>query len=182
MLTSECRRTTPLHLWVDSMEQTATHNSDPDKNEVKTCIFCLIANNRDEETKILKQNEHVVCFRDIYPAAPHHYLVVPRQHITNCHSLHRGHIDLVEQMVELGKATLIDQGITDMTDISLGFHQPPYTSVDHLHLHVLAPASKISEYMEYKFHPGSYRFLTVERLRKQLQHICSPLSSCCIKV
>nr|XP_020445434.1 histidine triad nucleotide-binding protein 3-like isoform X2 [Monopterus albus] len=109
----------------------------------KKCIFCLIANDQDEEAEILKKDEELVCFKDIEPAAPHHYLVVPRKHITSCLSLHRGHTGLVERMAEMGKAVLRDQGITDMKDIQLGFHQAPYISVEHLHLHVLAPTTKI---------------------------------------
>lgn len=35
-----------------------------------------------------------MCFKDIYPAAPHHYLVVPIEHIKSCHSLRRKHVDL----------------------------------------------------------------------------------------
>lgn len=42
----------------------------------------------------LQQSRELVCFKDIYPAAPHHYLVVPIVHIGNCHSLHRGNIGL----------------------------------------------------------------------------------------
>ncbi|XP_037837491.1 histidine triad nucleotide-binding protein 3-like isoform X2 [Kryptolebias marmoratus] len=126
----------------------------------ESCIFCLIAHNRDEETKIIKQNKELVCFRDVFPVAPHHFLVIPREHIHSCHSLNRKHIKLVEQMVELGRAALRDQGITNMEDVRLGFHKPPFISVGHLHLHVLAPASHISQLMTYKFTPGTDCFIT----------------------
>ncbi|XP_073348453.1 adenosine 5'-monophosphoramidase HINT3-like [Pagrus major] len=141
----------------------------PAEEIVESCIFCLIANGGDKETKIITKTKELVCFRDIYPAAPHHYLVVPIQHIVDCHSLHSGHIGLVKQMAEMGKAVLRDQGITDMKDIRLGFHRPPFTSVDHLHLHVLAPTSQISESLGYKFIPKTYRFVTEERLLKHLK-------------
>ncbi|XP_030577902.1 histidine triad nucleotide-binding protein 3-like [Archocentrus centrarchus] len=153
----------------------ATKESNSDENTVETCIFCLIANKKDEETTILKETKDLVCFRDIDPAAPHHYLVVPREHIYSCFLLHKGHINLVERMAKLGKDVLRDQGITDMMDIRLGFHQPPYISVGHLHLHVLAPTSQISKYMEYKFTPGTNSFVTEEVLRKDLKNIAPPL-------
>ncbi|AWP20004.1 putative apoptosis-stimulating of p53 protein 1-like [Scophthalmus maximus] len=69
----------------------------------------------------------------------------------------------------MGRAVLREQGIIDMKDVRLGFHQPPYISVNHLHLHVLAPASQISEYMIYKFIPGTSSFITEEYLREHLK-------------
>ncbi|XP_075940707.1 uncharacterized protein LOC142942316 isoform X2 [Anarhichas minor] len=142
----------------------AKFHSDSSTETVTTCIFCLIAHDQDKETEVIKKSKKLVCFRDIVPAAPHHYLVVPKQHIHSCFSLQSRHIHLVEKMAEMGKAVLHDQGITDMKDIRLGFHQPPYTSVDHLHLHVLAPASQIYKDMEYKFILWSDRFVTDEEL------------------
>uniref|UniRef100_A0A3B5L1M0 HIT domain-containing protein n=1 Tax=Xiphophorus couchianus TaxID=32473 RepID=A0A3B5L1M0_9TELE len=121
----------------------------------ESCIFCHFAHNRDEETTVLKQVRKFVCFRDIDPVAPHHYLVIPRDHIVSCKSLNRTHIDLE---TELG------------TDVCLffrlGFHQPPFISVKHLHLHVLAPASQISTSMQYKFTPGTDRFIAVRLANK----------------
>ncbi|XP_054474808.1 adenosine 5'-monophosphoramidase HINT3-like [Anoplopoma fimbria] len=132
-------------------------NSKSRTETVESCIFCSIANEQDQMTEVIKKNEELVCFRDIVPAAPHHYLVVSKEHISSCFSLQRRHVDLVERMAEMGKAVLHDQGITNMKDIRMGFHQPPYTSVKHLHLHVLAPASKIYKILEYKFIPASDR-------------------------
>ncbi|XP_032399069.1 LOW QUALITY PROTEIN: histidine triad nucleotide-binding protein 3-like [Etheostoma spectabile] len=140
------------------------------KNEIyETCIFCMISNDQDKETQVIKKNEELVCFRDIDPAAPHHYLVVPIQHIHSCLSLHSGHVGLVKRMAEMGKTVLHEQGVTEMEDIRLGFHQPPFTSVNHLHLHVLAPTSQIFKHMQYKFIPGTHRFVTEDSLQKHLK-------------
>ncbi|MEQ2277328.1 hypothetical protein XENORESO_001070 [Xenotaenia resolanae] len=152
----------------------ANNESKPRKDLDESCVFCLIAHNRDEVTTVIKQDQELVCFSDIYPAAPHHYLVVPREHILSCRSLNRRNIDLVERMAKFGKEVLCEQGITDLKDVRLGFHQPPFISVDHLHLHVLAPASQISSYMEYKFTPGTDRFISEEFLRKRLGKVSSP--------
>ncbi|XP_029965414.1 histidine triad nucleotide-binding protein 3-like [Salarias fasciatus] len=147
------------------------------KETRRYCNFCLIVSDGDPEAEILKKNDELVCFKDICPAAPHHYLVVPREHLESCNTLHKGHIGLVKRMAELGREVLREQGVTDMTDVRLGFHKPPYTSVHHLHLHVLAPSSQIHKSMLYKFIPGSVRFITVSYLIKNLEdyrnHTCT---------
>ncbi|CAL8313108.1 unnamed protein product [Lota lota] len=135
--------------------------TEEDQCSVEDCSFCLISNGQDKHTEVVRKNDEMVCFRDIYPAAPHHFLVVPRRHIVSCLSLSKKHVCLVQQMADMGKAALHDQGITDMQDIRLGFHQPPYTSIDHLHLHVLAPASRICDDMAYKFIRRTNRFISV---------------------
>ncbi|XP_029352351.1 histidine triad nucleotide-binding protein 3-like [Echeneis naucrates] len=147
----------------------ARNTSASNHEVVEDCIFCLIANDRDKETEVLKKNEELVCFTDIDPAAPHHYLVIPIEHIHSCSSLHVEHAGLVRRMVEMGKAVLREQGVTDMKDIRLGFHMPPYISVNHLHLHVLAPSSQIFKAKIYKFIPGNIDFITEEHLQKQLK-------------
>ncbi|MED6273234.1 hypothetical protein CHARACLAT_004467 [Characodon lateralis] len=97
----------------------ANNESNPRKDLDESCVFCLIAHNRDEVTTVIKQDEELVCFSDIYPAAPHHYLVVPREHILSCRSLNRRNIDLVERMAKFGKEVLFEQGITDLKDVRL---------------------------------------------------------------
>jgi histidine triad (HIT) family protein len=47
---------------------------------VDNCIFCKIAA-KQIPAKILYEDEDVVAFHDINPAAPVHFLIVPRKHI-----------------------------------------------------------------------------------------------------
>lgn len=44
------------------------------------CIFCKIIN-REIPSKIIYEDERVIAFNDINPAAPIHILVVPKKHI-----------------------------------------------------------------------------------------------------
>ncbi|XP_024912885.1 histidine triad nucleotide-binding protein 3-like isoform X1 [Cynoglossus semilaevis] len=144
--------------------------SNLDSSLLDSCIFCSIASEQDKEAKILAKTDEILCFRDIDPAAPHHYLVIPREHIHSCLSLQRKHINLIKKMAEMGKRVLQTQGVTDMNDISLGFHKPPFISVNHLHLHVIAPSSQICDFMIYKFIPGTESFILQEKdLRKRLE-------------
>nr|XP_057909393.1 histidine triad nucleotide-binding protein 3 [Doryrhamphus excisus] len=129
----------------------------------KKCIFCRIVNN-EMGTELLHFDEEISCFRDIKPGAPHHYLVVPTKHVGNCKSLGKDHVPLVKRMVELGKEILQKNNVTALSDVRFGFHWPPFCSVTHLHLHVLAPASQMGFMSRLIYRLNSYWFITAEQL------------------
>uniref|UniRef100_A0A8B9S3E7 Histidine triad nucleotide binding protein 3 n=1 Tax=Apteryx owenii TaxID=8824 RepID=A0A8B9S3E7_APTOW len=112
--------------------------------------------------------EDLVCFRDIRPGAPHHYLVVPVEHMGNCKTLKKEHIPVVKKMVEVGKTVLQRNNFSDLNDVRMGFHWPPFCSISHLHLHVLAPASQLGFLSRLIYRINSYWFITVkpEKQRK----------------
>ncbi|KAG7246916.1 hypothetical protein CRUP_020618, partial [Coryphaenoides rupestris] len=109
-------------------------------------------------------DEEVSCFRDIKPGADHHYIVVPTRHVGNCKSLTKHHVPLVQRMVEVGKEILEKNNFTDLSDVRFGFHWPPFCSVTHLHLHVLAPASQLGFMSRLVYRLNSYWFVSVEQL------------------
>ncbi|XP_037750662.1 adenosine 5'-monophosphoramidase HINT3 isoform X2 [Caretta caretta] len=119
--------------------------------------------------KTPRKSEGLVCFRDIRPGAPHHYLVVPIEHMGNCKTLKKEHIPLVEKMMEAGKNILQRNNFTDLNDIRMGFHWPPFCSISHLHLHVLAPASHLGFLSRMIYRTNSYWFITAEQLIERLQ-------------
>ncbi|XP_068180338.1 adenosine 5'-monophosphoramidase HINT3 [Antennarius striatus] len=133
----------------------------------KKCIFCKIVNN-EIETELLHCDEEISCFRDIRPGAPHHYLVVPNKHVGNCKSLSKEHVPLVKRMVETGKDILQKNNLTDFSDVRFGFHWPPFCSVTHLHLHVLAPVSQMGFMSRFFYRLNSYWFITADQLIEHL--------------
>ncbi|XP_051577722.1 histidine triad nucleotide-binding protein 3 [Myxocyprinus asiaticus] len=133
----------------------------------KKCIFCKITNG-EIVTELLHTDEDISCFRDIHPGAPHHYLVVPTKHVGNCKSLGKEHVPLVEKMVEMGKEILQKNNVTDFSDVRFGFHWPPFCSVTHLHLHVLAPATQMGFFSRFIYRLNSYWFITADQLLQRL--------------
>ncbi|KAL7598742.1 bifunctional adenosine 5'-phosphosulfate phosphorylase/adenylylsulfatase HINT4 isoform X1 [Lactuca sativa] len=103
-----------------------------------SCIFCQIVHN-STTTTLLHTDEKVVAFQDINPSAFRHYLVIPVEHIATVKSLRRRTEDysLVSHMLNVGQ-TLLQRDAPNSTQYRFGFHQPPFNSVNHLHLHCLA--------------------------------------------
>lgn len=152
-----------------SDETSAQSTSHRDGYEGK-CVFCKIVH-KEIDTELMYCDEELACFKDVKPGAPHHYLVIPNSHVGNCKSLKKEHIPLVEKMVEVGKKMLQQNNITDLNDIRLGFHWPPFCSIAHLHLHVLAPASHMGFISRMFYRIDSYWFITAEQLLERLNSL-----------
>ncbi|CAH2249700.1 Histidine triad nucleotide-binding 3 [Pelobates cultripes] len=133
------------------------------------CVFCRIASSEESGAEMLHVDDDLVCFRDIRPGAPHHYLVVPKTHVGNCKTLSKDHVQLLKNMVSVGKSVLQKNNVSDLEDIRLGFHWPPFCSIAHLHLHVLAPASQLGFLSRMIYRINSYWFITADQLIERLQ-------------
>lgn len=50
------------------------------------CVFCKIVK-KDAKATIKYESDDLIIFNDIKPAAKHHYLSVPKEHLKNVNSL-----------------------------------------------------------------------------------------------
>lgn len=54
------------------------------------CVFCKICS-KIQTTDLLYEDDEVIVFNDIKPAAKYHFLAVPKQHINNINYLTNNH-------------------------------------------------------------------------------------------
>jgi histidine triad (HIT) family protein len=103
------------------------------------CLFCSIVAG-DVPADIVYRDDRTVAFRDIYPQAPTHVLIVPVRHIVNAGTVVAEDADDVAALLLAAKAVADAEGIGGGDrGYRLVFNVGPdaMNSVDHLHLHVL---------------------------------------------
>ncbi|MBP2650721.1 MAG: HIT-like protein [Firmicutes bacterium] len=101
------------------------------------CIFCKIIN-REIPSEVFYEDEHVLAFPDINPAAPVHILVIPKRHISNLTEIGSddtallGHIMTVIPKIA-AKAGIAEDGFRIVINTKDNGGQ----TVHHLHCHLL---------------------------------------------
>lgn len=101
------------------------------------CIFCKIIN-RQIPSSIVFEDEKVIAFEDIHPAAPVHVLIVPKVHVENVLSLKDSSYSILEDIHKAIKAVAEKKGI-DRTGFRIisNCGKDGGQTVPHLHYHVL---------------------------------------------
>jgi histidine triad (HIT) family protein len=107
------------------------------QNMKKKCLFCQIAN-RETPTEILFENDLLVVFKDIKPAAPLHLLIVPKKHIRSINDLTESDPPILSELLMTAKDMAERQGIAEsgyrlFFNVERGGGQ----LIFHLHLHLI---------------------------------------------
>lgn len=101
------------------------------------CIFCKIASKEIPSTSVY-EDEKVLAFKDINPAAPVHVLIIPKQHIPSAMALTEEHAGLIAHIMLVAKKIAADMGIAEK-----GFRivnncgEDGGQTVEHIHYHLL---------------------------------------------
>ncbi|MBI4034064.1 MAG: histidine triad nucleotide-binding protein [Candidatus Brennerbacteria bacterium] len=102
---------------------------------MEDCVFCKIVK-RELPSSILHEDDEVIAFKDIEPAAPIHYLVVPKEHIESIGHLHEAHAAVVAKLIFIAKKLAEDEGLKGYK-LVFNVGREGGQIVDHLHLHIL---------------------------------------------
>ena len=110
------------------------------------CLFCKIAA-RQIPSAIVYEDDELLAFKDINPAAPVHLLIIPKQHIPTLSDAEPAHHEVLGKLLALGPKLARDHGIdvkygADGQAVGGGFKTLINSGPDggqevyHLHLHL----------------------------------------------
>jgi len=101
------------------------------------CIFCKIISGEIPGKKIYEDDE-MLSFLDINPAAPVHFLVVPKRHINNIMEMEAQDAALLGRMLYKAQELAKQQGCEEKGGrFVINTKTEGGQTVDHLHIHFL---------------------------------------------
>ena len=117
-----------------TQSQTPAHTHEPD------CLFCKIVAGKIP-ARVVYQDDSVLAFHDIHPAAPVHFLIVPKSHIASMAQTGAQHAALLGHIMALVPTLALQEGCRPYPQG--GFRLVCNTGhdggqeVQHLHFHVM---------------------------------------------
>jgi len=105
---------------------------------VTDCLFCRIVA-RQSPADIEYEDEHVVAFKDIYPKAPVHLLIVPRRHIASIAAMEPADIEVIGRCFAVARKLGEQTGFAERGyRISINTGPEGGQVVYHVHFHFTA--------------------------------------------
>jgi histidine triad (HIT) family protein len=110
------------------------------------CVFCGIVQKKIP-ANFLYEDKEVVAFKDIKPAAPIHYLVLPKEHIQSIMHLTGNHKEIISKLIFTAKALAERENLRGYK-LVFNVGREGGQVIDHLHLHLLGGWSPVKEKSE----------------------------------
>ena len=106
-------------------------------------VFCKIIKG-ETDTKFLFEEDDLVVFADVNPAAPVHYLIVPRKHIATINDAMDEDTELLGRMIRAGKRAARMLEIPGGYKLIFNVGADGGQVVPHIHLHLLGGFGKVA--------------------------------------
>lgn len=102
------------------------------------CLFCKIVN-KEIPSDIVYEDEEIIAFKDIHPAAPVHILVIPKKHISAVTELKQEDEIIVGKIYTVINKIAKEQGFSENGfRVIVNCGKDGGQEVGHLHFHLLA--------------------------------------------
>ncbi|MDK4554782.1 histidine triad nucleotide-binding protein [Kingella kingae] len=100
------------------------------------CIFCKIAD-KQIPASVVYEDEQMLCFKDINPAAPVHLLLIPKVHFDSLAHAQVEHETLLGKMMLRVPKIAANAGLTNGFKTQINTGKGGGQEVFHLHIHIL---------------------------------------------
>ncbi|WP_054024216.1 histidine triad nucleotide-binding protein [Bacillus sp. FJAT-28004] len=101
------------------------------------CIFCKLIEGAIPSKKVF-ENDRILAFHDIQPAAPVHILIIPKKHIATMNDVTDDDDEVIAELFAVARQIAKEQGIAEsgyrlVNNVNADGGQLVY----HLHIHLL---------------------------------------------
>jgi histidine triad (HIT) family protein len=104
---------------------------------MEACLFCKIAA-KQIPARIVLETDRILAFEDINPKAPHHILIIPKEHFASFNELPAEKGALLAEVLMAARAVARERGIAESGyRIVLNTAPDSGQEVFHIHFHLL---------------------------------------------
>lgn len=103
---------------------------------MENCIFCKIIN-KQIPSSIVYEDENMLCFKDINPAAPVHLLLIPKVHFDSLAHTQPEHEALLGKLMMKVPQIAAEAGLTNGFKTQINTGKGGGQEVFHLHIHIM---------------------------------------------
>ncbi|MGH6643739.1 MAG: histidine triad nucleotide-binding protein [Bradyrhizobium sp.] len=100
------------------------------------CIFCRLVRGEIPSRKVYEDDE-IIAFHDIHPAAPVHFMIIPRIHVDSLLTALPEHEGLLGRILGLAPRLAKEQGCDNGFRVVINNGPDGGQEVNHLHIHVM---------------------------------------------
>ena len=106
------------------------------------CIFCKIAAGEIPSRKVYEDDE-ILAFHDIQPAAPVHFLMIPKDHVASLAETGPEHAPVLGRIMALAGRLAREQGSPDGFRVIVNTGRVGRQDVYHLHVHIIGGPDRL---------------------------------------
>ena len=106
------------------------------------CIFCKIAAGEIPSRKVYEDDD-ILAFHDIQPAAPVHFLMIPKDHVASLAETGPEHAPVLGRILSLAGRLAREQGSPDGFRVIVNTGRVGRQDVYHLHVHIIGGPDRL---------------------------------------
>lgn len=92
---------------------------------------------KEAPADIVFENDRILAFKDIAPAAPIHFLLIPKKEIPSLQEVAQEDYPLLQEIMEVAQQLAVEYGVADGYRLLTNVGSAAGQTVHHLHFHLI---------------------------------------------